>query len=371
MTTFYPYLDLKLKYLDLQVEIDAAIQRTLSSGWYLLGKEVAQFEKAYADYIGVKYCVGVANGLDAIKLALLAIGIEPGDEVIIPANTYIATAIAVSSVGGVPILVEPKPGTYNIDPERIEEQITSKTKAILVVHLYGQPAHMKPILKLAKKYHLKVVEDNAQAHGARVDGRVTGGIGDIAANSFYPGKNLGAFGDAGAVTTNSKELADKVRQLANYGQQKKYIFRYKGMNSRLDEIHAAVLSAKLPHLNQWNTERRRLANMYLTELANLDGLQLPQIEEETEHVWHIFPILVENRDELQKSLAEQGIETMIHYPVPMHFQEAYSEWAHLQGKLPITEKIHRQELSLPLYAGMSEAHQAKVIQILKTLFPHI
>jgi len=367
MTANFPYLDLKIQYQELKPEIDAALLEVFASGSYILGNEVASFEEEFAAFIDVKYCVCVGNGLDALRLSLLALDIGPGDEVILPANTYIATALAISAVGAIPILVEPCADTYNIDPLKIEDKITLKTKAILPVHLYGQPADMKPILKLAKKYHLRVIEDNAQSHGAIYRGQKTGSIGDIAATSFYPGKNLGAFGDGGAVTTNNLSLATKVRQLANYGQTVKYINKYKGVNSRLDEIQAAILRVKLKHLDEWNAKRRALALVYDQQLKNFPEITLPKVNEFCLPVWHIFPILLKNRDAAQKILQSQGIQTLIHYPLPMHAQEAYREWSHFKNKLPITEQIHSHELSLPLYPGMTEEHQASVIRILKTL----
>ncbi len=371
MATQYPYLDLKTQYLHIQKEIDEAIQRVMMSGWYLLGDEVTHFEEEFAEYIGTKFCVGVGNGLDALKLCLLALDIGPNDEIIIPANTYIATALAISAVGATPVLVEPDSSTYNINPNLIEEKITSKTKAILVVHLYGQPAEMGPIITLAQKHGLKIIEDNAQAHGATYKGKRTGSFGDIAATSFYPGKNLGAYGDGGAVTTDNPELAEKVRCLANYGQKKKYVFKFKGMNSRLDELQAAVLRVKLKHLGTWNEERRQLAARYLTELNNVSQIQLPLVAKDVIPVWHIFPILIPNRDQIQKQLQEKGVQTFIHYPIPMHEQEAYSEWKSLIHKLPITERIHQQELSLPLYPYMTSEHQAQVIENLQNLFDPI
>jgi len=367
MTISYPYLELKSLYQSIKPEIDEAIMRVVSSGSYSLGEEVKEFEKLYAMYTGVKYCVAVGNGLDAIRLSLMALNIGKGDEVLIPANTYIATALAVSEVGATPVLVEPHPFTFNIDPAKIEEKVTSKTKAILVVHLYGQPADMKPISKIAKKYHLKVIEDNAQAHGAVYAGRKTGSLSDIAATSFYPGKNLGALGDGGAITTDNKKLAEKVRFLANYGQKVKYINVYKGINSRLDEVQAAVLSVKLHHLDEWNEQRRKIALQYTTALKGLPEIQVTEVVEGSLPVWHIYPILVKKRNKVKKLLSENGIQTLVHYPLPMHHQKAYQEWAHLKKKLPITERIHREELSLPLYPLMSQDHIDAVISSLSKI----
>lgn len=360
----HPYQDLKYLYRQLKPEIDLAVKRVISSGYYILGPEVAAFEKAFAKYSGVKYCVGVGNGLEAIKLSLLALNIGVGDEVIIPANTYIATALAVSAVGATPVLVEPNPDTYNIDPQKIEEKITKKTKVILVVHLYGQTCEMKPILKIAKKHNLQVIEDNAQAQGSTYRKQKTGSFGLLSATSFYPGKNLGAFGDAGAVTTNSARLAKRVRMLANYGQSKKYVNDEKGENSRLDELQAAVLRVKLKHLDSLNTARRKLAKIYFRELKNVSEVKLPTIHPDATTNWHVFPILVKNRTSVQKKLKALGVETLIHYPIPMHDQKAYPELRYLQKSLPITEKIHKEELSLPLYPGMAERD---VIDICKKL----
>ncbi len=367
MTISYPYLDLKSLYLRVKPEVDEAMMKTMNSGYYVLGKEVEQFEEAFAAYIGVKFCVGVGNGLDAIRLSLMALDIGPGDEVIIPANTYIATALAISEVGATPVLVEPNPLTYNIDPQKIEEKITKKTKVILPVHLYGQPADMTAILKIAKKYHLQVIEDNAQAHGAEWRGKKTGSFGVLSATSFYPGKNLGAFGDGGAVTTNSLALAKKVRYLANYGQKIKYINLYKGINSRLDEVQAAALKVKLPYLNEWNQERREIALQYGEALRELPDIQLPVADKYATPVWHIYPILIKKRDLVREELAKDGVQTLIHYPLPMHFQKAYPEWAKYKNHLPITEKIHREELSLPLFPGMKKAHFEQVIKSLRKI----
>lgn len=367
MTISYPYLDLKSLYQRIKPEVDEAMLRTMNSGFYSLGCEVKAFEEAFASYTGVKYCVAVGNGLDAIKLSLMALGVGVGDEVILPANTYIATALAVSAVGATPVLVEPDPFTLNIDPNRIEERITSKTKVILAVHLYGQPANMNSIRKIAKKHKLKVVEDNAQAHGATLNGKKTGSLSDIAATSFYPGKNLGAFGDGGALTTNNLELAQKVRYLANYGQKIKYKNIYKGINSRLDEIQAAALTVKLKYLDAWNRERREIALQYTEGLKDLPNLQIPTFEVGSVPVWHIYPILIKKRNTVKAYLLSEGIQTLIHYPVPIHFQRAYQEWAHLKKKYPITEKIHREELSLPLFPGMKTEHIQRVLSSLSKI----
>lgn len=344
-----PFLSLKdvtAKYKD---EIHEAALRTIDSGWYLQGKENERFENDYANYIGTKYCVGCANGLDAlvwIFRAYIELGVmQPGDEVIVPANTYIATILAITENGLVPVLVEPDINTLQIDGNLIEEKITPKTKAVCIVHLYGQCAYTEKIGGLCKKYNLKLVEDNAQAHGCVFQGKKTGSIGDAAGHSFYPGKNLGALGDAGAVTTNDGALAEAVRSLANYGSQKKYVFKYQGRNSRLDEIQAAVLDVKLKHLDEDVALRKSVAKRYIEGIKN-PKITLPKVFDWKQHVFHIFPILCEKRDELQKYLAEKEIGTNIHYPVPPHRQECYKEWNGLS--FPVTERIHAQELSLPM-----------------------
>jgi dTDP-4-amino-4,6-dideoxygalactose transaminase len=341
-----PFLDLKAIYLELKEELDAAYQRVMESSWYILGTEVEAFEQEFADYCGVKHCIGVGNGLDALHLILRAMDIGPGDEVIVPANTYIATWLAVSYAGATPVPVEPDEQTYNIDPNRIEETITPRTRAILPVHLYGQPADMDPILDIAKRHNLKVIEDAAQAHGARYKGKKTGGLGDAAGFSFYPGKNLGALGDGGAVTTNDDELAKRVRVLRNYGSRVKYDHEVKGFNSRLDELQAAFLRVKQRKLDEWNERRKIIADIYLKGLAEIPGLVLPYVPDWAEPVWHLFVIQTIKRDQLQKYLAEQGIQTLIHYPVPPHKQGAYEELKHLP--LPISERLHKEVLSLPI-----------------------
>ncbi len=331
-------------------EINEAVSRVVNSGWYLQGQENERFEQHYAKFIGTKYCVGCANGLDAliwIFRAYIELGVmKPGDEVIVPANTYIATILAITENGLKPILVEPKLNTLEIDDDRIEEVITPRTKAICIVHLYGRNAYTDKIGALCKKYNLKLVEDNAQAHGCKhTDGRKTGSIGDAAGHSFYPGKNLGALGDGGAVTTNDKELADCIRALANYGSQRKYVFKYTGRNSRLDEIQAAVLDVKLKYLEQDNTHRQEIANYYYKHINN-PLIKLPYRLPDANNVYHLFPILCKQRDKLQGYLAENGVQAQIHYPIPPHKQECYKQWNNLS--LPITEEIHRQELSLPI-----------------------
>jgi dTDP-4-amino-4,6-dideoxygalactose transaminase len=342
-----PFLDLKAAYIELQPEIDAAIKRVLDSGWYILGEEVDAFEQEYATYCEARHCVGVANGLDALHLALLALGVGAGDEVIVPSNTYIATWLAISQCGATPIPVEPDAATYNMDPTRIEAAITPCTKVILPVHLYGQPADMGPILAIARKHGLKVLEDGAQAHGARYKGKRLGAHGDVVAWSFYPGKNLGAYGDGGAITTNDTALAEHIRVLRNYGSRVKYVNDVRGYNSRLDPIQAATLRVKLKVLDTWNARRVELANRYQTGLANV-GLTLPFVPEWAEPAWHLFVVQHPQRDALQKKLGKAGIGTLIHYPIPPHLQQAYSSAGYVQGQFPIAEKMAKQLISLPM-----------------------
>lgn len=338
---------------ELKSDIENAFERVFRNSWYIEGKEDEAFEKAFAEYCGVDYCVGCGNGLDALVLALKAIGVREGDEVIVPSNTYIATALAVTYVGATPIFVEPDINTFLIDPALIEEKITAKTKAIMPVHLYGQACDMDAIMAIAKKQNLFVVEDCAQAHGATYKGKKVGSFGDAAGFSFYPGKNLGALGDAGAVVTNNKELADKVRALGNYGSDYKYHHIYKGNNSRLDEMQAAFLSAKLPHLDRMNGERRRIADMYTSGIKNPKVIT-PIVKEDCIPVWHVYGIRCKERDALEKYLNDKGIGTNKHYPIPMHLQECYKDLELCKGALPIAEEISETELSLPLYYGMTD-----------------
>lgn len=343
-------------------ELEEASRRVVKSGWYVLGEEVAAFERAFATYCGVDHCVGISNGLDALHLILRAHNIGAGDEVIVPANTYIATWLAVSMAGATPVPVEPDPRTYNIDPHRIEAAITGRTKAVLVVHLYGQAADMASITTVARKHGLRIVEDCAQAHGAIHSGLRAGALGDAAGFSFYPGKNLGALGDAGAVTTNDAQLAYKVRMLANYGSRQKYHNEVQGFNCRLDELQAALLGVKLRHLNDWTAERRRLAALYLQGLRDCsEDLLLPAVSDAENHVWHLFVVRHPQRDRLQAELRELGIGTMIHYPIPPHLQPAYASLGLAPGALPVTEAIHREVLSLPLWPGMQESQVAAVV----------
>ncbi|MGB6484631.1 MAG: DegT/DnrJ/EryC1/StrS family aminotransferase [Candidatus Acidiferrales bacterium] len=368
-----PFLELKPAYDELRAELDAAYHRVMDSGWYLLGAELEQFESEFAAYCQAAHCVGVANGLDALHLILRAYRIGPGDEVIVPSNTYIATWLAVSYAGATPVPVEPDPQTFNLAPERIARAITAKTRAILPVHLYGQPADMDPILAIARQHKLKVIEDNAQAQGARYKGRRTGSLGDAAATSFYPAKNLGAFGDAGAVTTNDAELADRLRALRNYGSKKKYENICQGFNSRLDELQAAFLRVKLRKLDEWNARRRAVAARYLRKFSGTPALQLPFVPEWAEPVWHLFAVRHPGRDALQFSLAAAGIGTLIHYPIPPHLSGAYSATGGkpglpaVAGDFPIAEEIANTELSLPLGPHLQPQQQQTVIQAVRHL----
>lgn len=360
-----PFLSLKSiteKYSD---EIHAAVQRVVDSGWYLQGKENETFENNYAKYIGSKYCIGVANGLDAliwIVRAYKELGFfNDGDEIIVPANTYIASILAITENNLKPVLVEPTFENLEIDDNKIEERITSKTKGIMIVHLYGRCAYTDKIGELCKKYNLKLIEDNAQAHGCRFGGKRTGSLGDAAGHSFYPGKNLGALGDAGAVTTDNQELAECVRALANYGSAKKYVFKYCGRNSRLDEIQAAVLDVKLSHLDEDNANRQRIAAYYYDNINN-PKITLPNRLDDKNNVYHLFPVFCEQRDDFQQYLKNNGIQTLIHYPIPPHKQECYKE---LNGiSLPITEQIHNQELSLPISPVLTLAEAEEVVRVI-------
>lgn len=348
-----PFLDLKSAYLELKNELDSAYHRVMNSGWFILGREVEAFEHEFATYCGVKYCVGVGNGLEALHLILRAYGIGDGDEVIVPSNTYIATWLAISYAGAKPIPVEPDTRTYNLDPERVESSITPRTRAVLPVHLYGQPADMDPLMVIAGKYNLKVIEDSAQAQGARYKGRKSGNLGHAAGFSFYPGKNLGALGDAGAIVTNDNVLAERVRGLRNYGSKVKYDNDEKGYNSRLDEMQAAFLRVKLKYLDEWNSRRSKIASVYLESLADVHQLTLPRFPEWASLIWHIFPILHPERDDLQIYLREKGVDTMIHYPVPPHLSKAYSDLGMRKGTFPIAETIAASELSLPIGPHLS------------------
>ena len=355
-----PFLDLKGPYLELKQELDEAIARVFSSGWFIGGGECDQFEAEYATYCGAAHAVGVANGLDALHLALRAMDVGPGDEVIVPSNTYIATWLAVSHCGATPVPVEPDARTCNIDPALIEVAITPRTKVILPVHLYGQPADMDPILAIARRHGLRVLEDGAQAHGARYKGQRLGAHGDAVAWSFYPGKNLGAMGDGGAVTTNDVQIADRIRVLRNYGSRVKYVNEVQGYNSRLDPLQAAILRVKLAHLDDWNERRRAIAARYQQGLAGC-GLALPQAPEWAEPVWHLYVVRHPQRDALQQALADAGVGTLIHYPVPPHLQQAYASAGFLQGQFPMAEQIANQCLSLPIGPHLAEHEQDEVI----------
>lgn len=361
-----------IKFLDLQkitqkysTEIHEAVSRVIDSGWYLQGNENKEFEKNYANYIGTNYCIGVANGLDALRLILRAymeIGImEEGDEIIVPANTYIATILAITDNKLIPILVEPDMETYQIDETKIEVAITPRTKGIMIVHLYGQCAYTEKIGEICKKRNLKLIEDNAQAHGCKFKGKTTGSLGDAAGHSFYPGKNLGAFGDAGAVTTNDEKLSAVVRSLANYGSSRKYVFDYQGLNSRLDEIQAAVLNVKLKYLDADTRRRREVAKYYIENITHPD-ITLPIVEDWDSHVFHLFAIRTTRRDELQQYLSDEGVQTMIHYPIPPHKQMCYL--AMNQNSFPITEKIHEEELSLPMSPVIEPKEVELIVEII-------
>ena len=345
---------------ELDQELRNAFERVYSRSWYILGEEDKAFEQAFASYLGVNNCVGVGNGLDALVLALRALKIGPGDEVIVPSNTYIASVLAISYAGATPVLVEPDIDTFNIDPHLIESAITGKTKAIMPVHLYGQACDMDPVMKIADKYGLFVIEDCAQAHGATYKGKKVGTFGNAAGFSFYPGKNLGALGDSGAVVTDNDELASEIRALSNYGSDYKYHHILKGVNSRMDEMQAAFLSVKLPHLDRMNQERRRIADMYSSKINNPKVI-LPAVNPEGVPVWHIYGVRCEERDALENFLKERGIGTNKHYPTPIHLQEAYKDLAIPEGALPIAEKISKTELSLPIYYGMTDEEIQYVI----------
>ncbi|WP_332856265.1 DegT/DnrJ/EryC1/StrS family aminotransferase [Duganella sp. S19_KUP01_CR8] len=356
-----PFLDLKAINLSQGDELEAAFKRVLHSGWYILGSETGAFEASFATYCKSKHGIGVANGLDAIFMILKAYGIGPGDEVIVPSNTFIATWLAVSDCGATPIPVEPTADGFNIDPARVEAAITPRTKAIMPVHLYGQTADMDPLQALAAKHGLKLIEDAAQAHGALYRGRVAGQLGDAAAFSFYPGKNLGALGDGGAVTTSDDDLADQIRTLRNYGSKVKYYNEVPGYNSRLDELQAALLSVKLPKLDGDNAKRRAIAAIYQRELAGLPGLALPHVPEWAEPVWHVYVVRHAQRDALAKALAEQGIGTIVHYPVPPHLQPAYAHLGYQPGDFPLAEAIHKEVLSLPMGPTMTAEQAMEVV----------
>ena len=356
-----PFLDVRAINLRFKNELELAMKQVLESGWYILGEKSRAFEKAFAEYCGIEHCIGCGNGLDALRLGIKALGLGENDEIIVPANTYIASILAISDNGCKPIFVEPSLQTYNIDVEKIESAITPRTKAILVVHLYGQVVEMQKVWELAQKYNLAIIEDCAQAHGAIYQGRRVGTLGDVAGFSFFPGKNLGALGDGGAVTTKHKDVAEKVRALGNYGSHKKYVNLYKGLNSRLDEIQAAFLEIKLKHLDSDNESRRAVAKFYRENITN-NKIILPECVSEEGHAWHLFVVRCEERDRFQAYLKDNGIETIIHYPIPPHKQEAYKEYNHLS--LPITEKIHREVLSLPISPVMSREQVERAVSVI-------
>lgn len=359
-----PFLDLKASYVELKDELDAAYRRVMESGWYILGTEVAEFERDFAEYCGAEHCIGVGNGLDALHLILRALEIGEGDEVIVPANTYIATWLAVLYCGATPVPVEPEDSTYTLNPGLIERALTRRTKAVMPVHLYGMTADMDAINEVARNNGLKVIEDAAQAQGARYKGKRAGILADAAGFSFYPGKNLGAFGDAGAVVTHDADLADRVRLLRNYGSRVKYHNEAIGFNSRLDELQAAGLRVKLRVLDRWNARRAIVASRYLDALQDL-GLRLPIVPSWAEHIWHLFVIRSSRRDDLQKGLEAAGIGTMIHYPVPPHLQPALSSLHWAAGSLPITEAVHREVLSLPIGPHLSADNVDTIIEAVR------
>ncbi|UOQ55165.1 DegT/DnrJ/EryC1/StrS family aminotransferase [Hymenobacter cellulosivorans] len=361
-----PFLSFTPQNQAVRTQVLDAMSQVFDSQWYVLGEAVKQFEAEYARFSTTTECIGVANGLDALHLALKALDVKEGDEVIVPSNTYIATWLAISFVGATPIPVEPNPTTYNLDPARLEAAITPRTRAIMPVHLYGQACEMDEIMAIAKRHNLYVVEDNAQSQGATYNGGITGSFGDVNATSFYPGKNLGALGDAGAVTTNDAELAKKVRTLRNYGSQQKYYNEVIGHNSRLDELQAAVLSAKLPMLMEWTGQRQEVAALYDQHLAGIADLHLPAVAAGATHVYHLYVVRTTQRDELQKYLTEQGIGTLIHYPIPPHLQEAYRFMNFQAGAFPIAEELAKTCLSLPMWPGMTQEHVELVSNHIRT-----
>jgi dTDP-4-amino-4,6-dideoxygalactose transaminase len=365
--TRVPFLDLRAPYVELRDEIDGAMRRVLESGWYLLGEEISAFEDEYATYVGADHCVGVGNGLEALRLSLEALGVGPGAEVIVPSNTYIATWLAVTQVGATVVPVDPDPATFNIDPARIEDAITPRTRVILPVHLYGQPADIDAVHDIARRRSLRVIEDAAQAHGARVRGRPVG-AGDVVAWSFYPGKNLGALGDAGAVTTDDADLADRVRVLRNYGSRVKYQNEVRGYNSRLDEIQAAVLRAKLPRLDEWNARRAAQAQRYACELSAAE-LSLPLVPAWADTVWHLYVVRSRCRDALRAHLSASGVDTLIHYPVPPHRQPAYADMGFDPGAFPVASAIATEVLSLPIGPHLTAEQQGMVIDTVKAFVP--
>jgi dTDP-4-amino-4,6-dideoxygalactose transaminase len=358
-----PFLDLGASYRELKGEIDEAVARALNSGWFIGGPEVTEFENAFADSVDSAHCVGVANGLDALHLALRALSVGPRDEVITASNSYVATLLAISMVGATPVLVEPDERTYNLDPSKVEAAITPRTRVLLPTHLYGQPADLDPLLDIARRYGLKLIEDAAQAHGARYKGKPIGAHGDAVCWSFYPSKNLGALGDAGAVTTDDPELADRIRTLGNYGSHKRYVNEVRGLNSRLDPVQAAALGVKLRHLDTWNQRRRETANFYLDGLAGT-GLILPTVPNWADPCWHLFVVRSEDRDRLQARLTEAGVQTLIHYPIAPHCQQAYSDLGLNVGALPIAERLAGEVLSLPIGPQLTREQAERVVEVI-------
>ncbi len=366
-----PFLNFEIMHKLIRSEIMQSFQDVYDANWFVMGKKLEAFEKEYAAFNNTKYSIGVSNGLDALHLALKALNVTKGDEVIVPSNTYIATAMAASYVGATPVFVEPDPNTYNINPANIEAAITSKTKVIMPVHLYGQACDMDAIMAIAKKHNLFVVEDNAQAHGATFNGKITGSFGNANGTSFYPGKNLGALGDAGAVTTNDETIAKKIAMLRNYGSEKKYHNEEIGFNMRLDEVQAGFLSVKLKHLNEWTKQRKEIAKQYNEALKNVGDLVLPTVHANATHVYHLYVIKTKNRDGLQKHLSENGIGTLIHYPIPPHLQKAYQSLGFKKGSFSIAEELADNCLSLPIWPGMTKSEVIYVCEIISNFYRKI
>lgn len=363
-----PFADFKTQYKNLKPEIDQAIKEVLNSGYFILGEKTKLFEKKFAKFCGVKYGIGVSSGTEALHLAMRACGIKAGDQIITVANTCVPTITAILEAQAVSIFVDIEPLTYTIDPAKIEAKITKKTKAILPVHLYGQCADMTQIIKIAKKYKLKIIEDCAQAHGAMHKNKKAGSFGDVACFSFYPTKNLGAYGDAGMIVANNKKIADRVRLLRNYGEKKRYHHHIKGFNNRFDELQAAILLVKLKYLNKNNQKRRQIAQKYIRELSQIKDLILPQEAKNRKHVYHLFVIRIKQRKKLQEFLKQRGIDTLIHYPIPVHLQKSFSEYKYCQGKLKNTEKIAQEILSLPIYPELTEEKVNFVIKQIKNFY---
>jgi dTDP-3-amino-3,4,6-trideoxy-alpha-D-glucose transaminase len=364
-----PFLDVRAATQELKAPMLEAIERVVEGGRYILGEESVAFERDFAAFTGARHAVGVGNGLDALSLALTAVGVGPDDEVVVPTNTFIATWLAVSHIGARPVGAEPVVGQWNLDPDRVQDAITPRTRALVPVHLYGQPADLAELLAVAKKHGLAVVEDAAQAHGARYCGRPIGAHGHAVAWSFYPGKNLGALGDGGAVTTDDPDVAARVRSLRNYGSSRKYVHELLGSNSRLDEIQSAVLRIKLRHLDSWNARRCVIADRYAAELADIPGLRLPRVARGRQHVWHLYVIDHDSRDELQTHLAAQGIQTLVHYPIPPHLSGAYAQLGFTEGAFPIAERAARTHLSLPIGPHLSEESVTRVIAACQSFRP--